>query len=208
MPKGTELRDPMPQHATWASTSPPDRRWAGRRRRLIQFRQTPKTMRGGRYGMVSPAARANRVNSADAPLLSSKTRATARRSGAWRSSAGRASAVVAESCRAFRWQWHGGVGCCSVDWALHSGHCESESGSADRGRWQQDWLADAEQHEFPHAQTMGAGMNWPRTAANATRNRRKNSRDAVMALASHNLRRDSRPIRPWQARFLSPAFAI
>ena len=104
IPKGTELRDAMPQHATWASTSPPDRRWAGRRRRLIQFRQTPNTMRGGRYGMIAPAARANRINSADAPSVSSETRTTAKRSGAWRSSAARPSAVVAESCRAFRWQ--------------------------------------------------------------------------------------------------------
>ena len=40
-------------------------------RRLIQFRQTPKTMRAGRYGMVSPAARASRINSADASAESS-----------------------------------------------------------------------------------------------------------------------------------------
>jgi hypothetical protein len=208
IPNGTELRDAMPQHATWASTSPPACRWAGRRRRLIQSRQTPNTMRGGRYGMASPAARANRVNSADAPSVSSETRTTAKWSGAWRSSAARPSAVVAESCRAFRWQWHGGAGFCSVGCGLHSGHCEPESGSADRRRWQQDWLADTEQHELPHAQPSGAGMNWPRTAANATRNLPKNSRDAVMAFASHNLHPDSRLLRPRQARFLCPAFAI
>lgn len=178
----------------------------GRRRRLIQFRQTPNTMRGGRYGMVSPAARANRVNSAVAPSVSSETRPTAKWSGAWRSRAARPSAFVADSCRALRWQRHGGVGFCSVDSTPHSGHCESESCSTERGRWQQDWLADAEQREFPHAQTRGAGMNWPSTAANATRNWPKKTRNGDMALAFPILQPDSRPLRPWQARFLRPDF--
>ena len=69
--KGTELRDAMPQHTTRASTTPPAWRSAGRRRRLIQFRQTPNRMRGGRYGMISPAARTSRINSADASAESS-----------------------------------------------------------------------------------------------------------------------------------------
>lgn len=47
-------------------------------RRLIQFRQTPYKMRGGRCGMVSPAESANRVNSADDSADSSETCTTAK----------------------------------------------------------------------------------------------------------------------------------
>jgi hypothetical protein len=50
-------------------------------RRLIQFRQTPYKMRGGRCGMVSPAARANRANSADDSADPSETCTTAKWSG-------------------------------------------------------------------------------------------------------------------------------
>jgi hypothetical protein len=37
--------------------------------------------------------------------------------------------------------------------------------------WQHDWLADAEQHDFPQAQTAEAGINCPMTAAQAIKNR-------------------------------------
>lgn len=53
----------------------------GQAQRLIQFRQTPYTMRGGRYGMVSPAARADRVNSSAASADSSEIRPTAKEPG-------------------------------------------------------------------------------------------------------------------------------
>ena len=81
IPIRTEIKDAMPQHTACVDTSPPACRWASGRWRLIQFRQTPNTMRGGRYGMDSPAARANRINSADASAESSETRATAKWSG-------------------------------------------------------------------------------------------------------------------------------
>jgi len=40
-------------------------------------------------------------------------------------------------------------------------------------RWQHVWLACAEQHDFPHAQTAEEGTNCPMTAAQAIRNRPK-----------------------------------
>jgi len=77
--------------------------------------------------MAAPDASANRVNAADVAVDSADTWTTAKRATRSGSKATRPSIGVAESCRAFRWQWHGGGAPCSIGCGAHSGHGASRS---------------------------------------------------------------------------------
>lgn len=140
---------------------------AGKRGPPLQFRQTPKRMRGGRRGMASPATMACRSRAADASADSSRTVTSANRSERSRSGSGRLPATVAASCRARRWQRQGCSAGGAVSCARQAGQRGERCSSAGPRR-QQDAAPESRQQSAARAWTAGATTTCANSAAQMT----------------------------------------
>lgn len=168
MEEGTTKRTAVTHRAARPhNRSPAGMPPAGKRGPPLQFRQTPKRMRGGRRGMASPATMACRSRAADASADSSRTVTSANRSERSRSGRGRLPATVAASCRTRRWQRQG----CSAGGAVS---CARQAGQRGERCWsagprrQQDAAPESRQQSAARTWTAGATTTCANSAAQMT----------------------------------------